>query len=307
MCLLIGGSRQMFPQMKFRVSGLDAKAKYILLLDIVAADDYRYKFHNRNFIDIYNYQNDQFIILVGNFADVGKRGTMRLQKGEFKWMVAGKADPEMPKRMYIHPDSPSSGEQWMQKVVSFHKLKLTNNISDKHGFYLVTLDNNFFLLDEIPRYMINFIDRSSSSCLHKALKKLQEAVLSLNDNWIGFIGLGFGFLFGGREPGATLSNAQGLERVGREGWSFVANLKFTQTAELPGLQGFFASNEWQNLPIYSVSDLYPFSHLFKTKHQKTVVSGRGKLISFPWQASNSVVNSEFLLWDDRVLGRIEVK
>ena len=39
----------------------------------------------------------------------------------------------MPKRMYIHPDSPATGEQWMQKVVSFHKLKLTNNISDKQG------------------------------------------------------------------------------------------------------------------------------------------------------------------------------
>ena len=39
----------------------------------------------------------------------------------------------MPKRMYIHPDSPATGEQWMQKVVSFHKLKLTNNLSDKHG------------------------------------------------------------------------------------------------------------------------------------------------------------------------------
>ncbi|KAL0102863.1 hypothetical protein PUN28_018277 [Cardiocondyla obscurior] len=101
--------RQMFPQMKFRVSGLDAKAKYILLLDIVAADDYRYKFHNS------------------------------------RWMVAGKADPEMPKRMYIHPDSPSSGEQWMQKVVSFHKLKLTNNISDKHGFITqLKIDNNPF-------------------------------------------------------------------------------------------------------------------------------------------------------------------
>lgn len=49
-------------------------------------------------------------------------------------MVAGKADPEMPKRMYIHPDSPATGEQWMSKVVTFHKLKLTNNISDKHGF-----------------------------------------------------------------------------------------------------------------------------------------------------------------------------
>ncbi|XP_059224290.1 optomotor-blind protein isoform X2 [Stomoxys calcitrans] len=93
--------RQMFPQMKFRVSGLDAKAKYILLLDIVAADDYRYKFHNS------------------------------------RWMIAGKADPEMPKRMYIHPDSPTTGEQWMQKVVSFHKLKLTNNISDKHGFTIL--------------------------------------------------------------------------------------------------------------------------------------------------------------------------
>ncbi|PRD21514.1 UNVERIFIED_CONTAM: T-box transcription factor TBX3 [Trichonephila clavipes] len=88
----------MFPAYKVRVSGLDKKAKYILLMDIVAADDCRYKFHNS------------------------------------RWVVAGKADPEMPKRMYIHPDSPSTGEQWMQKVVSFHKLKITNNISDKHGF-----------------------------------------------------------------------------------------------------------------------------------------------------------------------------
>ena len=70
----------MFPQMKFKMSGLDPKAKYILLLDIVAADDFRYKFHNS------------------------------------RWIVAGKADPEMPKRMYIHPDSPATGEQWMQKV-----------------------------------------------------------------------------------------------------------------------------------------------------------------------------------------------
>ncbi|XP_015925371.2 T-box transcription factor TBX3 [Parasteatoda tepidariorum] len=93
--------RRMFPAYKVRVSGLDKKAKYILLMDIVAADDCRYKFHNS------------------------------------RWVVAGKADPEMPKRMYIHPDSPSTGEQWMQKVVSFHKLKITNNISDKHGFTIL--------------------------------------------------------------------------------------------------------------------------------------------------------------------------
>ena len=58
-----------------------------------------------------------------------------------RWMVAGKADPEMPKRMYIHPDSPATGEQWMQKVISFHKLKLSNNISDKHGFVSITLQD----------------------------------------------------------------------------------------------------------------------------------------------------------------------
>ena len=88
----------MFPPFKVKVSGLDKRTKYIMLVDIVAVDDCRYKFHNS------------------------------------RWMVSGKADPEMPKRMYIHPDSPLTGEQWMSKVISFHKLKLTNNISDKHGF-----------------------------------------------------------------------------------------------------------------------------------------------------------------------------
>ncbi|KAF7644195.1 hypothetical protein LDENG_00226190 [Lucifuga dentata] len=85
--------RRMFPPFKVRINGLDKKAKYILLMDIVAADDCRYKFHNS------------------------------------RWMVAGKADPEMPKRI------PATGEQWMAKPVAFHKLKLTNNISDKHGFH----------------------------------------------------------------------------------------------------------------------------------------------------------------------------
>jgi len=96
-------THRMFPSFRIRVSGLDKKAKYIMLMDIVAADDCRYKFHNS------------------------------------RWVMAGKADPEMPKRMYIHPDSPSTGEQWMQKVVSFHKLKLTNNIADKHGFVSINI------------------------------------------------------------------------------------------------------------------------------------------------------------------------
>ena len=105
----VSADRRMFPPFKVKVSGLDKRAKYIMLMDVVAVDDCRYKFHNS------------------------------------RWMVAGKADPEMPKGMYIHPDSPSTGEQWMSKPISFHKLKLTNNISDKHGFVSVILLYNILI------------------------------------------------------------------------------------------------------------------------------------------------------------------
>ncbi|CAF1548532.1 unnamed protein product, partial [Adineta ricciae] len=90
--------RRIFPAFKVKVTGLNPQAKYVFLMDIQAADAHRYKFHNS------------------------------------KWMVAGNADPEMSKRLYVHPDSPATGEQWMSKSVSFHKLKLTNNLSDKNSY-----------------------------------------------------------------------------------------------------------------------------------------------------------------------------
>lgn len=49
------------------------------------------------------------------------------------WVVAGKADPNMPPRIHVHPDSPAKGAQWMKQVVSFDKLKLTNNQLDDNG------------------------------------------------------------------------------------------------------------------------------------------------------------------------------
>ena len=88
----------MFPAYKINVTGLDPKAKYVMMMDIVPRDENRYKFHNNG------------------------------------WAVAGKADPEPTKRPYIHPDSPATGEQWMQKPISFHKLKLTNNIAERQPF-----------------------------------------------------------------------------------------------------------------------------------------------------------------------------
>ncbi|KAL5265193.1 hypothetical protein ACHWQZ_G006073 [Mnemiopsis leidyi] len=93
--------RRLFPALKCKVSGLDPNAKYAFLVDVVPADDCRYKFSN------------------------------------CEWVVAGKADPEPPKRMYVHPESPNTGAHWMKKIISFHKLKMTNNVSDTSGYAIL--------------------------------------------------------------------------------------------------------------------------------------------------------------------------
>ena len=91
--------RRMFPAIRIRVTGLDPKAYYILILDIVPVDNkrYRYAYHSS------------------------------------KWVVAGNADAPMPGRVYIHPDSPAMGEEWAKQVVTFDKVKLTNNELDQQG------------------------------------------------------------------------------------------------------------------------------------------------------------------------------
>lgn len=49
------------------------------------------------------------------------------------WLAAGRADPAAPGRVHFHPDSPAKGAQWMRQIVSFDKLKLTNNLLDDNG------------------------------------------------------------------------------------------------------------------------------------------------------------------------------
>ena len=91
--------RRMFPTLQVRLFGLDPSADYMLMMDFVPVDDkrYRYAFHSSS------------------------------------WVVAGKADPNSPPRIHVHPDSPAKGSQWMKQVVSFDKLKLTNNQLDDNG------------------------------------------------------------------------------------------------------------------------------------------------------------------------------
>ena len=87
----------MFPTVRVSFSGLDPGTRYAVLMDIVPVDNkrYRYAYHRSS------------------------------------WLVAGKADPPLPTRLYLHPDSPYSGEQLAKQTVSFEKVKLTNNMLDK--------------------------------------------------------------------------------------------------------------------------------------------------------------------------------
>lgn len=59
--------------------------------------------------------------------------TLRYAFHSSSWLVAGKADPATPGRVHYHPDSPAKGAQWMKQIVSFDKLKLTNNLLDDNG------------------------------------------------------------------------------------------------------------------------------------------------------------------------------
>lgn len=95
--------RRMFPTVRVSFSGplrfTQPADRYAVLMDIVPTDArrYRYAYHRS------------------------------------AWLVAGKADPPPPPRLYAHPDSPISVDVLRKQVVSFEKVKLTNNEMDKSG------------------------------------------------------------------------------------------------------------------------------------------------------------------------------
>ncbi|XP_065122849.2 T-box transcription factor TBX6L [Paramisgurnus dabryanus] len=99
--LITKSGRRMFPSCKVTVTGLNPKVKYMVIMDMVPFDNHKYKWNK-----------DQ-------------------------WEVGGSSDPHLPNRFFIHPDSPASGDKWMQYPISFHKLKLTNNTLNSSGLVVL--------------------------------------------------------------------------------------------------------------------------------------------------------------------------
>lgn len=89
--------RRMFPGLRLKVSGLNPSLRYILLLDIIPADNSRYRFQGGG------------------------------------WQAVGGAEARLPDRVFIHPDSPATGAHWQSRTISFHYAKLTNNTLDTQG------------------------------------------------------------------------------------------------------------------------------------------------------------------------------
>ncbi|XP_064620877.1 T-box transcription factor TBX1-like [Lineus longissimus] len=116
--------RRMFPTFQVKLYGLDPMSDYMLMMDFVPVDDkrYRYSFHSSS------------------------------------WVVAGKADPQMPGRIHVHPDSPAKGSQWMKQTVSFDKLKLTNNQMDKNGHIILNSMHKYQ-----PRFHVVYVDTKSKT------------------------------------------------------------------------------------------------------------------------------------------------
>lgn len=125
----------MFPHCKVQLSGLVPCAKYILLVDMVPEDGFRYK------VRVLRRLSPHQTPL--SCAAGPTRLFSFLQWNKEKWEVAGKAEPQPPCRTYLHPDSPAPGSHWMKQSVSFLKLKLTNNTLDQHGHVSPSLGSEF--------------------------------------------------------------------------------------------------------------------------------------------------------------------
>ncbi|XP_051878244.1 T-box transcription factor TBX22-like [Pristis pectinata] len=102
--IITKAGRRMFPAVRVKIRGLEPEQHYYIAMDIIPVDSKRYR---------YVYHSSQ-------------------------WMVAGNSEQSpLTPRLYVHPDSPTSGQSWMKQVISFDRVKLTNNDLDQKGHIIL--------------------------------------------------------------------------------------------------------------------------------------------------------------------------
>ncbi|UYV63303.1 hypothetical protein LAZ67_2003694 [Cordylochernes scorpioides] len=110
----------MFPALKVRISGLEPEAMYSVWVEISPVDSHRYRYvYNRG----WNSEDNHDIQYPYKLQWISSNDLC----DSSQWMVAGSGDPPSLNSTFPHPDSPAPGHHWMSQVVSFDRLKLTNN------------------------------------------------------------------------------------------------------------------------------------------------------------------------------------
>ncbi|KAL2077756.1 hypothetical protein ACEWY4_027260 [Coilia grayii] len=135
--IITKAGRRMFPSVRVKVRNLDPFKQYYIAMDIMPVDSKRYR---------YVYHSSQ-------------------------WMVAGNTDHScIAPRLYVHPDSPCSGETWMRQVISFDRVKLTNNEMDDKGHIILQSMHRYkprvHVIEHDPRVDLSQIPSLPSEGVH---------------------------------------------------------------------------------------------------------------------------------------------
>lgn len=100
---LIFHFRRMFPILRVKISDLDPHAHYCIFMQMSPASTCRYKY-----------------------------------SPSCGWTPSGSQESQSPLNLYMHPESPATGEHWMSQPVAFGKLKLTNTTTPPPGQVVLT-------------------------------------------------------------------------------------------------------------------------------------------------------------------------
>ncbi|KAF0039617.1 hypothetical protein F2P81_007852 [Scophthalmus maximus] len=222
----------MFPSVRVKVRNLDPCQQYYIAMDVMPVDSKRYR---------YVYHSSQ-------------------------WMVAGNTDHScISPRLYVHPDSPCAGETWMRQVISFDRVKLTNNEMDDKGHIILQSMHKYkprvHIIRHDPRMDLSQIQSLPAEGVHSfsfpetefttvtAYQNQQITKLKIDRN---------PFAKGFRDPGRNRGVLDGL--LESYPWRSPLSLDFKPfTIQLQGSSGPLTGGLKGLLPFSSSPSLHPFA------------------------------------------------
>ncbi|XP_056899971.1 T-box transcription factor TBX22 [Takifugu flavidus] len=231
--IITKAGRRMFPSVRVKVRNLDPCQQYYIAMDVMPVDSKRYR---------YVYHSSQ-------------------------WMVAGNTDHScISPRLYVHPDSPCAGETWMRQVISFDRVKLTNNEMDDKGHIILQSMHKYkprvHIIQHDPRVDLSQIQSLPAEGVHSfsfpetefttvtAYQNQQITKLKIDRN---------PFAKGFRDPGRNRGVLDGL--LESYPWRGPLSLDLKPFTVLQGGAGSASGSMKSILPLTSSSSLHPFSAL----------------------------------------------